>query len=66
MEGFTLGFLFGGAVTLIILGCTSDGPTESDAVEAGVAEWYLDENHEKQFQFITPEQSDTGEDSIIP
>ena len=35
-----------------ISGCISRGVNENRAVESGHAEYYIDENHEKQFKWL--------------
>jgi len=43
--GFTLG-LFIGASTI-------EASSRNQAIEANVAEYYLDENHDKQFRYLS-------------
>lgn len=41
-------------ITAIFIHTLAYGKARNDAVEAGVAEYYLDENNDKQFRYLEP------------
>lgn len=51
------GVIVGGLIAFLLLGlilaCSSGVIFKATAVEAGVAEYYLDTNHNRQFRWLT-------------
>lgn len=52
-EDVGIGFLLGITVSIIFVGFTlgDQGSLKAEAVEAGHAEYYLDENHDRQWRW---------------
>jgi len=54
-----VGIFIGGAAVFIAISSIYSGARyacEQKAIEAGVGEYYIDENQTKQFRFISPEK----------